>query len=136
MKKIAVFFICSSLLILFSCKKEANDFVLQLNGKWNWKSSLASNGTQMFPRDNSAIDSNFLIFTSTKFINHAVCVIGGPSEGNFETNFSSGKQYLIFKQEYYRPDTFLLNITSTQLDLTEVHDRYSWTHTFTKKNNE
>ncbi len=135
MKKITTGLVFTLLVFFSSCKKETYDISQKLNGKWNWKSSLESNGTQMLPRDNSAIDSNFVIFSSTKFTNHAGCVIGGPSEGDFELSFVSGKQYLILKQEFYRPDTFLISITNTEIGLTEIYDTHSWTHTFTKKIN-
>lgn len=120
--------------IQFSCKKETTDNKPLLVGKWNWKSSLEDNGTQMLPRGNSVSDSNFVVFTYDNFTNNAGCVLGGPSEGCYEVNTVSNKQILILKSPNTRPDTLYVNITNTQLDLTEVYSNYSWTHTFIKRN--
>ena len=133
MKKFFLLFLVVSS-IQFSCKKETTDNRPLLVGKWNWKSSLEDNGTQMLPRDSSVTDSNFVVFNYDNFTNNAGCVIGGPSEGYYELNTVSNKQILILKSPNTRPDTFYVNITNTQLDLTEVYSNYSWTHTFIKRN--
>ncbi len=133
MKKL-FFLVLVALSTLISCKKETADNRQLLVGKWNWKSSKEDNGTQMLPRDSSVTDSNFVVFTFNNFINNAGCVIGGPSEGSFELKAISNMQLLILKSPITRPDTFYVNITNSQLDLTEVYSNYSWTHTFIKRN--
>jgi hypothetical protein len=133
-KKLLIVLLAS--LFQISCRKDTNDNSHLLAGKWHWKSSLEDNGTQMLPRDSSATDSNFVVFNSVNFTNHAGCVIGGPSEGSFEVQSISNKQILILKSPYTIPDTFAVNITNTQLELTEVFSNYSWTHTFIKRSNE
>jgi hypothetical protein len=134
MKKFLLLVLLVSLFQI-SCRKETNDIRQLFVGKWNWKSSFEDNGTQMLPRDSSAIDSNFVVFDSNNFINHAGCVIGGPSEGSFEIQSISNKQILILKSPYTIRDTFVVNISNTQLDLTEAYSNYSWTHTFIKRSN-
>ena len=126
-----LFLVVSSIQI--SCKKETTDNRQLLVGKWNWKSSLDGNGTQMLPRDSSITDSTLVSFTYDNFTNNAGCVIGGPSEGSFELKTIYSKQLLILKSRYTIPDTFYVNITNTKLDLTEVYANYSWTHTFIKR---
>jgi len=134
MKNILTLFAFIIAMTIISCKKETTDNKHLLVGKWNWKSSLEDNGTQMLPRDSSITDSFFVSFTYDNFINTAGCVIGGPSEGYYDLSTVSNKQILILKSSNTRPDTFYVNITNNQLDLTEVYSNYSWTHTFTKRN--
>ena len=133
MKKFLIVLAVSS--ILLSCNKETNDNRNFLVGKWNWKSSLQNNGTQMLPRDASVTDSNFVVFTADNFTNNAFCVIGGQVKGYYELNKISNKQILILKSSNTKSDTFYVSISNTQLDLKEVYSNYSWTHTFIKRDN-
>jgi len=133
MKNIILVLVVSS--VLFSCNKETLENRSLLVGKWNWKSSMQNNGTQMLPRDASVTDSNFVVFTGDNFTNNAFCVIGGQVMGYYELNKVSNKQILILKSKNARSDTFYIDITSTQLDLKEVYSNYSWTHTFIKRDN-
>lgn len=131
MKSLLLILVFSS--ILFSCNKETMENRSLIVGKWNWKSSLQNNGTQMLPRDVSVTDTNFLVFNNDNFINNSFCVIGGQVKGNYELDEFSNKQILILKSPNRRSDTFYVSITNTQLDLKEVYSNYSWTHTFIKR---
>jgi hypothetical protein len=133
MKNLILVLIVSS--VLLSCNRETLENRSLLVGKWNWKSSLQNNGTQMLPRDVSVTDSNFVVFTRDNFTNNAFCVIGGQVKGYFELNKVSNKQILILKSPNTRSDTFYVSVTNTQLDLKEVYSNYSWTHTFIKRDN-
>jgi hypothetical protein len=133
MKKYLLFLAVSS--ILLCCNKETLENRSLLVGKWNWKSSLQNNGTQMLPRDASVTDSNFVVFTGDSFTNNAACLIIAHKEGNYKLKEVANKQILIFKSPNTRPDTFYVSVTNTRLDLKEVHGNYSCTHTFIKRDN-
>lgn len=121
--------------VFFSCNKETLENRSLLVGKWNWKSSIHNNGAQMLPRDASVTDSNFVVFTSDNFTNNAACLIIPLKEGNYKLKEVSNKQILIFKSPNTTPDTFYVSVTNTRLDLKNVHENYSWTHTFIKRDN-
>lgn len=119
-------------LVLCSCNKDAADVIQSLEGKWNWKSSLYNDGTKMLPSDSSVIENNFVTFTNENYMNHAQCVIGGNSAGIYKIYKVDNKRILIFKSPTTRSDTFYIDVTNIQLDITEVTSNYSIKHTFFK----
>ena len=89
----------------------------------------------MLPQDASVTDSNFVVFTGDNFTNNAACLIIPLKEGNYKLKEVYNKQILIFKSPNTRPDTFYVSVTNTRLDLKNVYENYSWTHTFIKRGN-
>lgn len=132
MRKHIIFVVVVSL-ALFSCNKDAVEVITILEGKWNWKSSLYSDGTKMLPNDSSVIENNYVSFTREDYTNHAQCVIGGNSAGVYNICKVDNKRILIFKSPTARSDTFYIDVTNIQLDITEVTNSYSIKHTFFKR---
>ncbi len=118
--------------LIFSCTKETVPSNSDIVGNWNWKTSYSSTGFQKLSTDTNKIFS--IQFKSDyKFVNQAGCVIGGPTEGNYQFRTLGNEKIVILKAENTRPDTLKLSFEVGQLILTETNNGYSWYHYFNKK---
>lgn len=118
-----------SLSSIYSCRKDVVDLNQDIVGNWIWKSSHASNGTQMLSNDSTKTFS--ITFTSDHhFSNTSFCIIGASTEGTFEVIKSGSDQILILKSDNNTSYPLKLNVENNHLMLVETYDSYSWFHDF------
>ena len=117
--------------LIFSCRKDTVNFNSDIVGNWTWKTSFSSSGFQKLSTDTNKIFS-IQLKNDYKFVNQAGCIIGGPTEGNYQFRTLSNEKILILKAENTRPDTLKISFEASQLILTETNNGYSWHHYFSK----
>ncbi|MFT3701765.1 MAG: hypothetical protein QM802_05320 [Agriterribacter sp.] len=116
-------------LLISSCRKDTANSNADVIGNWIWKSSSSSNGVQMFSTDTTKIFSLQFKYDNT-FVNQAYCIIGGPTEGNYQIQHLNDDRILILKTNNIRPDTLKISVADNKLTLTETNNGYSWYHYF------
>ena len=119
------------LTITGSCRKVELNANKDLIGDWAWKSSYSSGNVTMLPSDTTRI---FLLQFKSDYgyLNNTICVLGGPSNGNYQIQSFDNHRILILKSQNNYSDTFRLNLTTNSLTLTETNNGYSWFHHFSR----